>query len=185
MPQYIALLRGINVGGHRVKMDRLRTLFEEMALDDVSTLIASGNVIFSTASDDVDSLRDTIERHLERELGYEVATFLRSPAQLAAISNLNRGAGEASGESSGSHYVIFLRTPAPESVRAALDDLSSEIDAFDFSNREIHWRTQGKVSDSPLFGSALDRAMRGVPATMRNMNTLCRIVAKTGPPEAT
>jgi uncharacterized protein (DUF1697 family) len=47
MPQTIALLRGINVGGHRVKMDRLRLLFEELDLRHVSTFIASGNVIFS------------------------------------------------------------------------------------------------------------------------------------------
>ena len=46
MSQYIAFLRGINVGGHRVKMDRLRAIFIELGLQDVSTFIASGNVLF-------------------------------------------------------------------------------------------------------------------------------------------
>ena len=83
MPQYIAFLRGINVGGHRIRMDRLRSLFEELDLTEVSTFIASGNVIFSTETDDSEALSDKIERHLAQELGYEVATFLRSPTQLA------------------------------------------------------------------------------------------------------
>ena len=60
MLQYIAFLRGINVGGHRVKMDRLRAIFAELGLKDVSTFIASGNVLFSTESDDVDGLRETV-----------------------------------------------------------------------------------------------------------------------------
>ncbi|NNK48375.1 MAG: DUF1697 domain-containing protein, partial [Gemmatimonadetes bacterium] len=57
MRQYIAFLRGINVGGHRVKMNRLGELFEELGLSNVSTFIASGNVIFWTDSEDVEALR--------------------------------------------------------------------------------------------------------------------------------
>ncbi len=52
MPRYIALLRGINVGGHNVKMDRLRALFEELGFRDVATFIASGNVIFTAPDAD-------------------------------------------------------------------------------------------------------------------------------------
>ena len=85
MPKYIAFLRGINVGGHRVKMDRLRAIFAELGLKDVSTFIASGNVLFTTESGDADGLRERIESQLASQLGYEVPTFLRSPAELAAI----------------------------------------------------------------------------------------------------
>jgi len=49
MPRYVALLRGINLGGHTVKMDRLKKLFEELGLKNVETFIASGNVIFESA----------------------------------------------------------------------------------------------------------------------------------------
>ena len=85
MPHFIAFLRGINVGGHRVKMDRLRELFEELGLEDVSTFIASGNVIFSADSGDVQSLRVKIEEGLAKGLGYDVPTFLRTPAQLSVL----------------------------------------------------------------------------------------------------
>jgi uncharacterized protein (DUF1697 family) len=50
MTHYVALLRGINVGGHVVRMDRLRALFAEAGLSGVQTFIASGNVLFSAHS---------------------------------------------------------------------------------------------------------------------------------------
>ena len=185
MPQYIAFLRGINVGGHRVKMDRLRTLCTELGLKDVSTFIASGNVLFSTDSDDVNGLQETIEGHLMNQLGYEVATFLRSPAELGAITARNPPETVARNPSVLSHYVIFLDAPTPDSLRSELTQASSEMDHFQFFETEVHWHIQGKLTESPLFsGSALDRATRGVRTTMRNMNTLRRIASKAGPPEA-
>lgn len=178
MPQYIAFLRGINVGGHRVKMDRLREIFEELGLNDVSTFIASGNVIFWADTDDVDALSVKIERHLAQRLGYEVSTFLRTPAELEAISaKAEPSAGEREASSS-SVYVIFLQGPAPEALRSTLENLSSETDEFRFSEAEVHWRIQGKISESPLFGREMDRALRGTPSTARNMNTVRRLAAK-------
>lgn len=180
MPHYIAFLRGINVGGHRVKMDRLRELFTGLGLKDVSTFIASGNVVFSTDAEDTDVLRETIEGNLLKELSYEVATFLRTPAELAAITAFDPAATAAETLASSSHYVILLDTPASESMRSDLGRMSSEMDHFYFSGAEVHWLIDGRLSESPLFGSGLDGAMRGVRTTTRNMNTLRRIAAKVG-----
>jgi len=84
--RYIALLRGINVGGHTVKMDRLRQLFEELGLARVRTYIQSGNVFFETNQTDRTALTDTIERHLRAALGYDVAVFLRTIPELEEIA---------------------------------------------------------------------------------------------------
>jgi uncharacterized protein (DUF1697 family) len=176
--QYVALLRGINVGGHRIKMDRLRGLFEELDVQDVSTFIASGNVLFSSDSRDADGLRASIELHLKRELGYEVQTFLRTPADLASITQTDVSE-DREGEPPLSHYVIFLHEPASGALRTTLSGLESEMDTFRFSGREIHWRIRGKMSQSPLFGGDLERATRSLPTTTRNMSTLRRLVAKT------
>ena len=178
MPQYIAFLRGINVGGHRVKMDRLRGFFEEMGLTDVSTFIASGNVVFSTDSEDVEVLTDQIERHLARELGYDVATFIRSPAELEAIAAFEPADAGGGEQSASSLYVILLRAPAADDLRSTLSDLGSEMDEFRFSGREIYWLIQGKLSESQLFGTALEKATRGVPTTTRNITTIRRLVTK-------
>jgi len=178
MPQYIAFLRGINVGGHRVKMDRLQELFEELNLKDVSTFVASGNVIFSADSGGVEALTETIERHLARRLGYEVPTFLRSSAELSAIVAFRPPEVGVGGPSPTSDHVIFLRSPASPAVRSLFEGLSSETDGFRFSRSEIYWRVQGKISESPLFEKEMGKALRGLSTTMRNMNTLRRIAGK-------
>ena len=178
MPQYIAFLRGINVGGHRVRMDRLRELFEELGLRNVSTFIASGNVVFSADPGDVQSLRVEIERCLAEGLGYPVPTFLRTPTQLASIVPTEPLETERTGQPQPSAYVIFLHAPATAEMRSALEGLSSEMDEFRFSGAEIYWLIQGKLSESPLFSTGLERAFRGASTTTRNMSTLRRLVSK-------
>ena len=86
MPKYFALLRAINVGGHTVKMDYLKKLFEQMSFEKVETFIASGNVVFETKSKNVDSIKKKIETELEKSLGYKVATFIRTTDELKTIS---------------------------------------------------------------------------------------------------
>jgi uncharacterized protein (DUF1697 family) len=83
--RYIAFLRGINVGGHSVKMERLRDIFVELGLQNVRSYINSGNIFFDTDRQDVDGLSAAIEQHLAEALGYNVATFLRTTDQLARI----------------------------------------------------------------------------------------------------
>jgi uncharacterized protein (DUF1697 family) len=123
-------------------------------------------------------LRETIERHLADALGYEVATFLRTPAQLAKIAAADSTADQADGSSASSLYVAFLHEPAPEALRSDLRGLESDMDEFHFAETEIYWRIQGKLSESPLFGGGMDRVTRTTPMTMRNMNSLRRLVAK-------
>lgn len=80
--RYIALLRGINVGGHMVKMERLRELFGELGLAGVRTYIQSGNVFFEAADGGRDELTRAIEERLRAALGYDVPTFLRTVPEL-------------------------------------------------------------------------------------------------------
>jgi uncharacterized protein (DUF1697 family) len=86
---YIAFLRGINVGGHVVKMERLRELFTELGFTRVRTYIQSGNVFFETEQTDRATLTQTIERHLHEALGYQVPVFLRTIPELEQILALD------------------------------------------------------------------------------------------------
>lgn len=92
---YVALLRGINIGGHMVKMERLRELFAELGFSGVRTYIQSGNVFFERPSEDERAaLTAMIERHLRAALGYEVPTFLRTIPELERILALDPMQGE-------------------------------------------------------------------------------------------
>ena len=84
---YVAFLGGINVGGHRVTMERLRGEFEALGHEDVRTFIASGNVVFGARVGRA-ALESSIERHLHERLGYAVPTFVRPGAAVVKIAAL-------------------------------------------------------------------------------------------------
>jgi uncharacterized protein (DUF1697 family) len=81
LARYFAFLRAINVGGRTVRMESLRSAIGTLGFSGVETFIASGNAIFEPCLTN-EELLQKIERHLARTLGYEVATFIRSPAEL-------------------------------------------------------------------------------------------------------
>lgn len=89
MKKYIAFLRGINIGGHRVKMEHLRELFAELNFENVRNYIQTGNIFFETFETDRAILTAQIERHLFENLGYEVPTFLRSVEEIESAVELN------------------------------------------------------------------------------------------------
>jgi uncharacterized protein (DUF1697 family) len=171
--RYVAFLRAINVGSHIVKMDRLRSLFEELGFTNVETFIASGNVIFESLSTDTEKLEKAIERHLRQALGYEVATFVRSTAEVCSIA-AHQPFGEPGEESI---YIALARsTPATE-LQAKLIGLRNEIDDFHVRDREVYWLCRTSMSKSQFSGARLEKVL-GMPATLRNVTTMQRLAAK-------
>src|SRR5437764_5133630 len=86
---YIALLRGINVGGHTVAMARLRGLFAELGLANVRSYIQTGNVFFESDAEDRSALRRRIEAHLQASLGYAVPLCLRTVDEVERLVALD------------------------------------------------------------------------------------------------
>jgi uncharacterized protein (DUF1697 family) len=85
---YVALLRGINVGGNnKVEMKRLKVVFEQTGMTDVVTYINSGNVIFQSDQTDEKKLTDILEKAIEAEFGFYVKVLIRSKATMEAIVN--------------------------------------------------------------------------------------------------
>lgn len=87
--RWVAFLRGINVGGHKpVRMDDLRTAFEEMGFQDIKTILASGNVLFESPDEANAALRTKIEETLKRTAGYEIGVLLRTTEELLHLVDL-------------------------------------------------------------------------------------------------
>jgi uncharacterized protein (DUF1697 family) len=172
MQRYVAFLRAINVGGHVVKMDALKRLFEGMKLANVATFIASGNVIFD-ANGKAPALEKKIEKTLQDALGYRVATFLRTLPELQTIAE-----AQPFGDEEGTIYVGFMTELPPAEAQKKLLALATPEERLHFSGRELYWlRKPGKWVDSPLAGPLLERTL-GRETTLRNRNTVQRIVAK-------
>jgi uncharacterized protein (DUF1697 family) len=176
--RYVAFLRAINVGGHVVKMERLRALFESLKLANVETMIASGNVLFDAAAgQQADALEHRIEQHLKKSLGYEVATFLRTPDEIGAIAAREPFAPDPSAHAI---YVAFLKTEPTNEARQKVLAFSNEADEFSANGREVYWKARKKVSESTFSGAQLERAL-GMSATMRNITTVRKLGAKCAP----
>ncbi len=136
--RYVAFLRAINVGGHTVKMDHLRELFAALKLKNVTTFIASGNVLFETSASDAAAIEARIEKHLEKSLGYAVPTFLRTPDELRALMVSTDAFPTAAGEEH-ARYVGFLKTNPPITAQASLTAIRDAQHAFHIHGREVHW----------------------------------------------
>ncbi|MCX6251945.1 MAG: DUF1697 domain-containing protein [Bacteroidetes bacterium] len=84
--EYIAFLRGINVGGHKIiKMTELTGIFQSMGFADVKTYLQSGNVLFSSGEKEDAKLVATIEGTMKSLLGYEVNVILRTTQYIREI----------------------------------------------------------------------------------------------------
>ncbi len=176
MTRYVAFLRAINVGGHIVKMVDLRRYFADAGFAQVETYIQSGNVIFEAESDDRDALERQIETHLVNILGYPVATFLRTFPELAAVI-AHQPFPVAEFEAGASLYIAFLKAELDDDKRAKILSFENEIDAFDLHGRELYWLGRKQQMQSTFSGTLLEKTI-GDPATVRNINTVRKMVAK-------
>ncbi len=175
MARYIAFLRAINVGGHVVKMDKLRGWFEDLDFTQVETFIASGNVIFDSTARKAAVLESKIEQRLQQALGYEVITFVRTVPELAAVTRLDPFQGAAA-DPQATLYVAFLKERPSKEAQNKLLALKTDYDDFQVHQREAYWLRRQREG-SVFSGAFLERAL-SAPSTVRNMTTVRKLVAK-------
>lgn len=176
MPRYAAFLRGINISGRVVKMDRLRGLFESLDFAHVETFIASGNVLFSSRSKAGGAMERRIEHGLREALGYQVSTFIRLDSDLAAIAAREPFAAPLVA-GAGANYIAFLREAPDAAAKKRVMLLRSQHDSFHFQDRELHVVSRLRYSESAFTFGALEKAL-GASATVRGINTVRKMAAK-------
>ena len=180
MPKYVAFLRAVNVGGRIVKMDRLRVLFEDLGFADVETFIASGNVIFVSGSRSPQALEKKITAHLGKALGYAVPTFLRTPAELAAVAR-HRPFGDVGLSPEGPGlYVGFTPVAPGAEAKKRLAALKCPTDEFHVRGREVFWLCRKRMTGSMYSGAQLEKAV-GMPLTFRSRTTVEKLAALHAP----
>ena len=179
MTTWIALLRGINVGGNRrVPMADLRSTLEAVGLDDVRTFIVSGNVAFRSRRTDATALTRDIEAAIERQFGFPVAVVLRTAAEMRAILAKDP-IPDGSAADPAHRDAVFLSAEPSQEPLAALDPAAVAPDVFGPGDRVIHAWYKGGLQASKLAGQLTDRGL-GVTATARNWNTVRKLVEIAG-----
>jgi uncharacterized protein (DUF1697 family) len=176
MPRYVAFLRGMNVGGHRISNDELRDRFTAIGLRDVATFRASGNVIFLSDSQPEAELQARIESGLASSLGYGVPTFIRSQDEIKAIVAAKPFSAKELAAFAGKRQVAFLAAAPSKKAAGAVLKLVGDEDALAVGERELHWLPSGGILDSPLDWREIERLIGAM--TMRTMSTVEQIAAK-------
>ena len=174
MTRYVAFLRAINVRGHVVKMDDLRKSFEALEFDNVSTFIASGNVIFESPARAAD-LEPLIEQHLQQWFGYAVGTFLRSEDEVADIAR------HEPFDAPTTTYIALMRSKPKAADVERILALATENEPVVVHAREVYFQPLGFIES--LASGGLVRIL-GAECTMRNANTLRRLATKLAAPPA-
>lgn len=170
-------MRAINVGGHVVKMDLLRQLFEAMGFANVETFIASGNVIFESKSKNTTALQRQIESHLNKAVGYEVATFLRTLNELDRVASHPPFSESELNTQGNTLYVGFIADNPANAVSQKVESLATDVDDLKVTGREVYWLCRTNFSDSKISGALLERTLE-TKVTFRNVNTIRRLLKK-------
>lgn len=176
MNSYVAFLRGMNLGGRRIKNEELRAEFEALGFGDIGCFRASGNVVFAAEQRDEAKLATKIEAGLGEALGYEVPVFLRSAAELLAVAAQQPFDAKMLSASKGKLQVIFLQAKPKTAARKQALTLATDDDRLAIEGRELYWLPKGGMSDSELDLKAIAAALG--QNTVRTMGTVEQIAAK-------
>lgn len=171
MPTHIAMLRGINVSGHKpVKMERLRASFEALGFTDVKTYVQSGNVVFKTAKISEISLVTKIAKKVLDDFGFSVSVLVRTPAELDAVLERNPIAKQAGAEEN-KLYVTFLSQPAPKGTEELLKPLATAAEQIHVDGREIYLHCPNGYGTTKVSNTAIEKKL-SAQATTRNWRTV-------------
>ncbi|MEN8652624.1 DUF1697 domain-containing protein [Streptomyces sp. 21So2-11] len=183
---YAALLRGINVSGHRkVPMAELRALMTDLGHANVSTYLQSGNAVFTSEADEADDADDAedvlaagLGRAVEAHFGFTVDILVRSAAYLSAVADACPfPAAELEGKQL---HVTYCSEPLTPERFARIDPAAYLPEEFRLGDRALYLYAPNGLGRSKL-GEALARPalLKGVIATSRNWNTVVKLAEMT------
>ena len=170
MARFVAFLRAVNVGRRRVAMATARGVLEHLGYAEVSSYVNSGNLLFST-SGSTDDLESKIRAALEKEFGFELATFVRTAAQVRTL--VEAEPFTVAGDDT--HFVLFPLTRMTRTETKAVQAMSNDHDELLIRGRDVHWLIHSKSTETTLGPKEWRTALPGNPTTARNMTMLTRL----------
>lgn len=177
MITYIALLRGINVGGkNKIKMSELKRVFEMIGLNNVQTYIQSGNVIFKS-NETEKPLRKKIEHEIEDSFGFSVTVVLRTATEFDQIiknypfTEEEVRKSEPSSQAESQYIALLTKVPLQENI-VQLEAYKGEKDDCRIIGREVFLLFHHSIRNSKL---ANNLHKLNVPTTVRNWKTIFRL----------
>jgi uncharacterized protein (DUF1697 family) len=177
---YVALLRGINVGGNkRVGMSDLRDLLARLGFVDARSLLASGNLVFRGDATPIEKLEGRLEAEARKRLGLEADFLVRTPEEWRRVVARNPFPDEAERDP-GHLLVLFLKkSPAAAAIRG-LQSLIPGREVFRADGRHAYMVYPDGVGPSRFTHTLIERTL-GIRGTARNWNTVRKLEELAAP----
>jgi len=174
MQSWIALLRGINVGGNnKIAMKDLRTFFEDAGCENVRTYIQSGNVVFRATDTLAATIPETIATKIRAELGISIWLVLRNQAELADIVRNNPFAHLDAAPTS---IAVAFLTEAPAGNHLDFMDEHPDIpDKVEIRGQDVYLYLPNGFSKSKLDPRFFSKSLKN--GTTRNWRTVTKLLA--------
>ena len=172
MKKYIAFLRGINVGNIRIRMTDLKAAFEQMGFSDVKTYLQTGNVVFESDKTLVD-IKSILEKGLSNTFKYEAYVLIYGFDVLSEII------AQYPMEKTETHhaYIIFIDNDAVyEELKTVSTQQGEESNSIKLGNKVLYWKVEKGESTDTTFSKILAKAKFKSSVTVRNINTLEKMV---------
>jgi uncharacterized protein (DUF1697 family) len=175
MPVYISILRGINVGGHKlIKMDALRSLYEQLDFTNIKTYIQSGNVIFQSPELPLADLADTISGRIKITFGFEVPVLVIEKSELEDILMKNPFITGKKEDINSLHVTFLSAPPDPEKI-AQIATGNYGADQFIIHGRAVYLLCPGPYHATKLSNAFFEKTLQRT-ATTRNWKTVGELV---------
>lgn len=179
MQTFIALLRGINVGGHKkIKMAELRALCERLGFGNVRSYIQSGNLLLDSEEADTTMLEQRLKQGIAEEFGFDVPVLLLTRARLERTASSNPFVNERN-EDIKALYVAFLQEEPGEEEVSALELPKGCSDEMVMSGTEVYLFYPHGAGRSKLTNNTLEKKLK-VAATTRNWKTVQALLSRVG-----
>lgn len=177
MPVFVALLRGINVGGHaRVAMPALREWLEALGYEHVRTYLQSGNVVFSTSERSASRISKSISDAIEKELDLTVPVLIRSSDEMERVLSGNPFIND---KREAAHLHVTFLAEKPSADRAsAFRAPEGQTDELVLIDQEVYLHCPGGYGKTKLNNTFIERRL-AVTATTRNWKSVTRLAEMT------
>lgn len=172
--RYVAFLRGMNLGGRRIKNPDLCAAFEAIGFTQVQAFLASGNVVFD-AKADAGAVKQTLEAGLAEHLGYAVPSMIFTADAVRAIA-AHQPFPDRPAVPRGKQQVMFMDAEPVGDAAGKVMALSTADDWLEIGARVIYWWPKGGLSQSDFDSKALEKITGTV--TVRTKNTVERLAKK-------
>ncbi len=170
METYISILRGVNVGGQaQIKMDALRKSYEKLQLNNVTTYIQSGNVIFDAVENDPRTIENKISSQIEADFGVQVPVIVLTSESLKKIIEENPFVKDPGKDMAFLHVTFLAEIPKPYD-RESIEDKKQGDEEIRFSEKAIYLYCPHGYGRTKLNNNFLEKKLK-VGATTRNWKT--------------